>query len=720
MPVNPALKPELMKSPAVRANALNDPNVTNSQGYFSYDLTHQEFISPLFGKIHPTCHVDTIPGDRITLNDNHKLILNTINANFLSTINEYVDYFYIPLRSVFPTNYEKLIPNPTKGVDLPNSALPQFPFSWYINSLVNNDTVAFSNADFNVTLKDYFSAMSEINKYLTGGVFDYRTLNDWALSYLTLAATILSRGELLDYLGVQFDNSFVGNLQEDIDEYFAMLFEACTHQSWYGASLNPLRYYQLEPTMQTADLENISMTTLRTVGTRSEWRQAIADILEKGGIINFGFENLDDSDAEVPYVVRFVTAINNLVGTIRTIFSEEAPMTLTEFDATSDPFSNNGFINISKVLAYQQVVAQYYSNDSVDNIFNSDLYMQLLRGVMFPSSSGFSQEPTFDYNGVPTEYDYISTGAAHGSFWGNANLSESSLSRQYLFGTLMFMMRRSLRYGDYFATARPDMLAVGDLQIAADADGMISPVDVTKNLLMQRYLNFANYHGASFLPSMAAEFGVTPSDVGTYPRFIAHRKVDIENRVTNNTADNQGHQTTNLVGYSADQAFDVFIDDFGVLLALASFDVLPVYQSGIDPTYHLADRFDYFNPMLQGIGDQQIRLSEIHGYPKYRNDVFGYTMRNGEYKYKISRAHGAFLNSLPGFMLQYPLKQFFRFDLGDDKISPEFIRDKPIYLDPVLPRMTGISPGEYYHFICSVTNELHLARKMQKTPPILF
>ena len=80
---------------------------------------------------------------------------------------------------------------------------------------------------------------------------------------------------------------------------------------------------------------------------------------------------------------------------------------IAEVDVESEFNSRGEYINISKALAYQLCVAQYFTNDSVDNIFTSDLYMQLLRSVMFPSVNGLSSEPTFDFNGVPTEYDLI-------------------------------------------------------------------------------------------------------------------------------------------------------------------------------------------------------------------------------------------------------------------------------------------------------------------------
>ena len=140
MPVNPATKPEHIKSPITRANDLNDPQFQNQEGYYPYDLTHQELLTPLFGKITPCCHFITAPADRHLVKNNIKTILNRVDGNLLSTLNQYVDSFYVPFRSVYPTNFEKLLPNPSKGSDLPNSALPMVNFSSFINSFLFSES----------------------------------------------------------------------------------------------------------------------------------------------------------------------------------------------------------------------------------------------------------------------------------------------------------------------------------------------------------------------------------------------------------------------------------------------------------------------------------------------------------------------------------------------------------------------------------------------------
>lgn len=720
MSVNPSLRPEHLNNPTQRANEINDPQFQNQQGYFGYDLTHGEYITTRFGEVTPALHLDTVPADRIIVNTNCKTILNQINGNFLSTVNQYVDSFYVPLRSVFPNNFEKLIPNPTKGDDLPNSALPQFPLmKLFANFLYNQgyvDEITFSGGETysfaNVVLVPTEQDFASVNIYNEAGL----TSRFYIVNALFLAY-ILSRGQLLDFLGIQFDsgsNSSDSNLESDlqvaIDNFMSAFFGTtvgrdCTYLG-----------YRLGLTDLTLDLSGQPSYSVSVIETISSQRQALADIYERGDFFWF--------TGPVSDINRLQIAYNAFASILREIIPYEVyEFEYYNIDTISDPFSFGYFFNIGKILAYQQSVAQYFVNNTIDNIFTSELFMQNLRSVMFPSTvvNGvtLTYEPTFDYNGVATEYDLITSGAFRQAF--DSSNRPGNYQRAYVWMTLMLINRRSLRYGDYFSTARPNMLAVGDIMINVDS-GKVSPIDVTQNLLKQRFLNAGNYVGSGILQWYASFYGVTPSDTGTYPRFLAHRKIELQNQITNNTANNQGKQTTNLVGYSEGNSFDVFIDDFGYIISTVSYDVLPVYLSGIDSSYRLADRFDYFNPMLQNIGDEPIRFDELTGRIYDYSRVFGYTMRDSKYKFKKSRAHGAFVNSLKGFLVKYPygLTSGQNELLSYSKINPDFIRDKAFLLDPLSPSTTGSSPANYYHFAGVVLNQVHAARKIQATPPVLF
>lgn len=731
MAFNPSKQGEPLSTPTNgRKNSTNDPGYENKQGYYPYDLSHTEVFTPLYGQVHPSLHMITAPGDRHVVRDDNKLILNKIPGNFLNTVNQYVDTFFVSNRTMFPNNWDKLIPNPVKGDDLPHSARPVIPLYGYIANFLSDGsefTISYIDSSDNpqsISASNY-TAYSRLSSYEDNlnehGIFtDYDALLfSYMLANLSFVSYIVSRGQLLDHLGVQFDlkntRDYLTSFQHKIDTFYLAYWRFVENQkiSMFNVELNPISDY--------FNFTDMYESSLHTISELSQFRDRYMTAFERGELlvpklVHREFQSGDDVD-------NLFVAIADLVTAFDTIFVNPNNVPSIEDVDREDEFNRYGYyLNISKCLAYQLSIAQYYTNDSVDNIYTSDLYMQLLRGTMFPSINNMTSEPTFDYNGVPTEYDYISYGAWYTSLMSNSITGR--VSRTFLVGSLLFVLRRSLRYGDYFTTGRTRLLAVGQLSVPVNQDdGMsVNPIDITMGIVSQRYLNAANRVGNKPIAYYASIMGVTPSDMPSIPRYVSHRKIELENRVSTNLANDQGEQVTNLVGYSDNMAFDVFIDDYGILLSLNSFDILPIYNSGIDADNFLSDRFEYFNPMMQNIGDQPIRLSElISGSDNYRK-TFAYTVRNSEYKFKNSKAHGAICYNMPGYLLKFPV---YRFDdlygyRPIDHIDPDFIRDKPAILDQIMYETPGASPGDYYHFIVSVHNEVKSARLIQKAPGILF
>ena len=712
-----------------RKNSTNDPGFQNNLGYYPYDLSHTEVLASLFGMITPSMHLITNAGDRHVVKDDTKTILNKINGNFLNTINQYIDTVFVSNRTMFPNNWDKLIPNPVKGDDLPHSARPVVPLYAYFASFIRGQdeftiTVPEDDGIYDIPLTndDVYSYLSNIRESVTEWDdrnnldLDERTNLMYALANISFLSFIVSRGQMLDYLGVQFDiartNSYESSLQYAIDTFYDSFY------SWVYHNNIPL--YNLELSPSTSDLSFVGMSDdpSYTVSTPSLFRERYMSCFERGDL----FVPFIANDKEVDRIstLALLDAALMLRTKLTSLFlpGAEAPDAV---DSSTDFNADGRCVNIMKPLAYQLSIAQYYTNDHVDNIFNSDLFMQLLRATMFPSVNGMSMVPTFNYNGVPTEYDYISYGAWFHSL---IKISAGVNSRRFIVGSLLFILRRSLRYGDKFTTGRTRMLAVGQLGVPVDGDMSVNPVDITLGLITQRYLHAANRVGNKPLDYYAGILGVVPSDMPSIPRYVGHRKIEFENRVTTNTAQDQGEQTTNLVGYSDNMGFDVYIDDYGVILSLNSYDVLPIYTSGIDAENFLSDRFEFFNPMMQNIGDEPIRMSELVGDISLYDDTFAYTVRDSAYKYKLSKAHGALCYNMPGFLLKFPTYLFdmavSNSDVMLEHIDPDFIRDKPSLLDSIISFDTGISPGRYFHFIVSVNNTVKSARTIQKAPAILF
>lgn len=746
---NPSKKQSPLESPVKRATSVNDPDFVNNLGYFPYNLSHTEVLAPLYGQITPCFHLITTLGDRHVLSGDTKTILNQINGNFLNTVNQYRDSFFVSMRTMFPNNWDKLIPNPVKGDDIPHSARPIVPLMWFFSSfvystdhvdyvLLSDDSISFTtNRNYYIPLNQVLN-LSSIENFSNGNSFYYHLNNATYLAY------ILSRGQLLDYLGFQFDEPNLKSYQDSFQYLIDRFFDTYWHfiDTYNGfverdnESYAPDFYFSRTPIPDNG-VVSAELPRGDELGyfqgfpqTLSDFRSSISDAIEAGDMIglffgyDFGVSAFTDGQIDILQEAwgAFLHAWQDFYIAVLNIFSSVPAGTPSQIDTMENPFADGRSLNISKLLAYQLSVAEFFTNDSVDNIYTSELYMQLLRGVMYPSVDGVTQEPTFDYNGVPTEYDYLSYGGFYHALLNPTRTNR--WSRVLKVCSLLFVLRRSLRYGDKFTTARTRMLAIGNLSIPVGDDGLsVNPVDVTANLVAQRFLNAANRIGNKPLAYYASMWGIVPSDEAAKPRYVSHQMIELQSQITNNTSGNQGAQTTNLVGYSDNGGFDVFIDDFGILLSVLSYDVLPIYHSGIDAENYLSDRFEFFNPMMQNIGDEPIRASELIGNYHRHDDVFGWTVRDSAYKYKLSKAHGVLSWQLPGYLLKFKLSSFYSPQLGGNEdlhIDPDFIRDKPALLDSVVPQMTGVSPGSYFHFIVSCQNNVRSARLIQKAPPVLF
>lgn len=722
MPLNPALRQETVNSPIQRANPLNDPNFVNQQGYNNYDLVSTQILTPRWGEVTPMDVYETVGGDRHMNNHNTLTILNQIEGNLVNKVNEYHDTVYVPMRLVFPNNYTKIKVNPTQGDDLPWEALPQIPLLYFLRRMLTPPgPIKFYDSDEEVT---------NVYPQNWGGLTDIYALRGPAalllINSVLYVSQVLSRGQLLDYLNYQLDSSDYSsfnlssriklNLQTAIDTFYstlASLFSDGRISYAAGVELDPVNNNVYWVTDTGVTDERVKHLYDVMSDDLSVFRGFLSDCFEDGNFIQFSFD-AEAAEAEL------VAAAANLRYHLMTFGPLVSKFTSLPGSDAVEPFESKGFMNPLRVAAYQFAVVEFMSNDSIDNIYNTELFMQNLRAHMFPSSSGLSTESTFVYNGVDTEYDYLTTGAWRRSFFSGV---AGEYARMVTVTSLLFFLRRSLRYGDMFSTGRPQLLAVGDYKIPLDDDNMVNPVLLAKGTLMSRYLQVSNGIGRRELATDLAIFGVKSSDHGPRPYFVAHRRLPLDRNITTNTAQNQGAQTTNLLGKGSNSGYDVFLDDFGVVISLISFDVMPLYTSGIDRNFTNSDRFSMFNPMLQNVGDQEIELSEITGTVAESPTPFAYTTRYAQYKFGISRVHGAAVNGLEGSVFKYPPFIFSADNvaaLSDLHISPDFIRDKPQYFDQLFERRTGLSPGQYFHFLISVENQHSAARKMQYTASILF
>lgn len=367
-------------------------------------------------------------------------------------------------------------------------------------------------------------------------------------------------------------------------------------------------------------------------------------------------------------------------------------------------------LNVSKLVAYHFVTSQFYSNDSVDPLYNSELWLANQKALLFDSLDAASTSVSrfFLLNGTRVEYDVFSAHYLNRLCESDFVVS-GDLNILYFFLNL-FSFDNSLRYGDYFTGARTQPLAVGNTVIDVSGSS-VSVVDVNKSLHIQRFLNACNRVGNNIYNYVKGIFGYELPKDYHQPNFIASETDYIGGQEVENTAQEQGNIVTNLRSQKSNYEFEVEIDNPCILLGLMSFECTPAYPFTISRDFLHFDRYDYFNVMMQGVGDQQIYLSEFNSSAGAGNDHFGYQTRYAEYKHRYNVCSG-------GFVLNLPSWGFVREDKAKS-LSVVSIHSQANEFDRFYSSLSYLSMAGYFHFIVSIVNNCEALRPMDMYPSLV-
>lgn len=641
------------------SNVLNNPSAYNNQGSNTFDLSYLNPLTARYGEVTPFFHMEGLGRDRILLKSSHDLRSYTLSSPLMTSVIMRKSYFQMPLAGIMPNTWQYIFTNPTKGDDIPDDAL----------SFFNLETLRTSLSTF---VKAYSSVATD------NDTFDNVHFKAFLLLYL-----LTSKGSLLDYLGIQYHPySFPQTslapfgIDSFVDSFISALPE--------GTSIN----YNVD----TWDVEGSSgLVTL----------SCDESLASKRAIFYAMLEHPDFTSSSVGFKTPGLE-----IGEFLKSY-EQAHINDFALDLQVNPF---------RLAAYQMVCSQFFSNDKVDGIYNSELWLSNMKSLVYsviPSST----EKSFTLNGVPVFYDVLSN--HYLSIMSQDSRFANPLTLYFWFNLLSY--RRSLRYGDYFTGARPKPLAVGDVNIDVNGSALnslsVNAVDVNRNLWIQRFLNAANRVGSNLVNYTKGIFGYEPPKDYHQPNYIASESTRIGGNEIDNTSGvagadgvtTQGIVNVNLRSSGSDVAFDIYIDNPCIILGLVSFEAVPCYSSCIEKIATHKDRYDMFNPFMQHIGDQQILTQEFNSQHK-KNMVFGYACRYAEYKYRYSMQHGGFNTNLPSWSFDG------RFD--STSINEDVIRSKPADFDKFYKSLQYASMPNYFHFIISFANSVQANRAMQFFPDL--
>ena len=218
---------------------------------------------------------------------------------------------------------------------------------------------------------------------------------------------------------------------------------------------------------------------------------------------------------------------------------------------------------------------------------------------------------------------------------------------------------------------------VGGSKLSIDtsgSEGTFTIAQLRQANVLQRWLERNNIAGERYADQIRATFGVYPSDaILDRSLYLGSSQFAIYNKSVYSSANTDkassisqspfgsvlGSKGASSNGVGQDSLVSKFHStEHGYLFVIASIVPHAQYSTGMRPTFARSKVGDFANPLLQGLGETSIKMSEFLG-PFFgtsdQPDVdFGYQQQYSEYKYHNDELHGLLRDeeSLQSFALQ--------------------------------------------------------------------
>lgn len=192
--------------------------------------------------------------------------------------------------------------------------------------------------------------------------------------------------------------------------------------------------------------------------------------------------------------------------------------------------------------------------------------------------------------------------------------------------------------------------------------------DLRRSFALQRWLERNARGGSRYIEQILAHFGVKSSDARLQrPEYLGGGRQAVSfSAVLQTSATAEGGTETPLAemaGYGISvgsvNRFTRYFEEHGWILGIMSIIPRSAYSQGMPRQFFKTDKFDYYFPAFAHLGEQEILNKELYYNPdnETSNDVFGYTPRYAEYKFKNSRSCGDFRDSLSFWTLDRQFSQ---------------------------------------------------------------
>lgn len=177
--------------------------------------------------------------------------------------------------------------------------------------------------------------------------------------------------------------------------------------------------------------------------------------------------------------------------------------------------------------------------------------------------------------------------------------------------------------------------------------------DLRRAFSLQSWLEKNARAGSRYVEQIFSMFGVKSSDARLQrPEYLGGGMSPVMISEVLQTSETQESPQGNMAGHGlnlgANGGINKYCEEHGFIIGIVSVMPKTSYQQGIPRLWKKFDKFDYFWPDFEHIGEQAIQNRELFlsRDADRNNGTFGYIPRYSEYKYNPSTAKGYFKTSL--------------------------------------------------------------------------
>lgn len=249
--------------------------------------------------------------------------------------------------------------------------------------------------------------------------------------------------------------------------------------------------------------------------------------------------------------------------------------------------------------------------------------------------------------------------------------------------------------------------------VAKASTGSFDINDLREASAIQRFLERNAIGGARYKEQILSHFGVTVPDyrLGRAEFLGGHKTPVLTSQVLQTSQTNSdsilGTQGGHGIAAGSMRPVSYDVKEHGCIIGFCSITPDAYYSQGSHRAYQKFDKFDYFFPYFENLGEQAIKNSEIYVRGTLDDDKeFGYAPRYYEYKHRNNEIHGDFRNSLAYWIPQ-------RIFSTAPALNQDFVQvnpDKESSLNNIFP----VKDGAQDQFYCVVSNAVRAVRPISR------